>query len=694
MSLALRHASSALRGRIRPPTAPLGKRLSSGHGEYKIFPFDHKQAVSHPTKFAVKTAVFLSTAFCIPFSAIYFRWMRSWRAVAILSSEFREIGFDSPVRPSENPSDRECCHADRAYYYMYVVYAVRCTVHHTLARAFVYLATWELQRAASLFLPRTNTRLQLHPRLSDEHAMDTATRAAAVTMGRLVEETPPALPRPGRKETTSSANRSASQKPKGRIKGGGGEDKRPSRTRTPHARARAGAAWRRDGAGATDAVGGLHVETLASVRSRTPVLGTPAVGSSAASANSMRRRQDGCPLQRVARDFITYGAAPRALDVASKRYQISGFEAAVRDASTRRPSRYSWRLNCPILDTIRTALFPALPAAVWTSCLQAAAWRSTVARSAAPTTDLEWTAFLGECMHEVETVSNGCRMSVARERGLLAPVRGLLSAVASAPSQPFLPPVLQMSPGRKVDFFFLHDYDIDPSVTPCCSPTRSRSRRGSSDIIAYSSPAASRLMQITSPTALFINAKIRSNPLSAWSCSGSGSMRGGGGLRERRWERRQERRRRERRRVAGAAAGGGSGGGWRERRGRRVAGAVAWLPYLDTPQYRDDAQSVDLPQYFSIYLPGILTGLNEVWITVASILATLKSVDDDGKEVEPSYEYSRGLIPAPLPFKCSITPRSQQAAEAIQGAARGYRTVRFRWLVQYSVNHECDDTIV
>ncbi|KAJ7221353.1 hypothetical protein GGX14DRAFT_558850 [Mycena pura] len=441
--------------------------------------------------------------------------------------------------------------------------------------------------------------------------MDTATRAAAVTMGRLVEETPPALPRPAlppRKRqgarrfpirvrfvgatgsthaihavcawSCAGANRSASQKPKGRIKGGGGEDERPSRTRTPHARARAGMAWRRDGAGATDAVGGLHVETLASVRSRTPVLGTPAVGSSAASANSMRRRQDGCPLQvqRVARDFIAYGAAPRALDafiVASKRYQISGFEAAVRDASTRRPSRYSWRLNCPILDTIRTALFPALPAA-------------TVARSAAPTTDLEWTAFLGECMQEVETVSNGCRMSVARERSLLAPVRGLLSAVASAPSQPFLPPVLQMSPGRKVDFFFLHDYDIDPSVlladalalqvrsphdaisSLLCAhgvaPSRSPWRRGPSDIIAYSSPAASRLMQITSPTALFINAKIRSNPLSAWSCSGSGSKRGGGGLRERRWERRQERRRRERRRVAGAVAGaaavagGGSGG--------------------------------------------------------------------------------------------------------------------------------------
>ncbi|KAJ7230278.1 cytochrome P450 [Mycena pura] len=68
--------------------------------------------------------------------------------------------------------------------------------------------------------------------------------------------------------------------------------------------------------------------------------------------------------------------------------------------------------------------------------------------------------------------------------------------------------------------------------------------------------------------------------------------------------------------------------------------------------------------------PGRHMALGSIWITVASILATLKidkSVDDDGEEVEPSYEYSRGLIPAPLSFKCSITPRSPQAAEAIKG---------------------------
>ncbi|KAJ7125761.1 cytochrome P450 [Mycena crocata] len=65
--------------------------------------------------------------------------------------------------------------------------------------------------------------------------------------------------------------------------------------------------------------------------------------------------------------------------------------------------------------------------------------------------------------------------------------------------------------------------------------------------------------------------------------------------------------------------------------------------------------------------PGRHMAYSSVWITVASMLATLnisKAVED-GKVLEPSYEYFPGLVATPLPFKCSITPRSQEAAEAI-----------------------------
>ncbi|KAJ7607922.1 hypothetical protein FB45DRAFT_947268 [Roridomyces roridus] len=65
-------ASTAVRARSQ--IAPLGKRFSSGHGEYKIFPFNHKQGESQPVKFAVKQLAFMGVAFFIPFGAIWFRW--------------------------------------------------------------------------------------------------------------------------------------------------------------------------------------------------------------------------------------------------------------------------------------------------------------------------------------------------------------------------------------------------------------------------------------------------------------------------------------------------------------------------------------------------------------------------------------------------------------------------------------------
>ncbi|KAJ7152976.1 cytochrome P450 [Mycena filopes] len=57
--------------------------------------------------------------------------------------------------------------------------------------------------------------------------------------------------------------------------------------------------------------------------------------------------------------------------------------------------------------------------------------------------------------------------------------------------------------------------------------------------------------------------------------------------------------------------------------------------------------------------PGRHLAQNSLWLTMASILAAFdisKAVDDDGKVIEPSYEYYSALVYAPLPFECSITP--------------------------------------
>jgi len=67
--------------------------------------------------------------------------------------------------------------------------------------------------------------------------------------------------------------------------------------------------------------------------------------------------------------------------------------------------------------------------------------------------------------------------------------------------------------------------------------------------------------------------------------------------------------------------------------------------------------------------PGRHMAISSVWIAVASILATFditKAVADDGKEIEPTHEYFPGMVIMPLPFKCSIKPRSKAAAELIQ----------------------------
>ncbi|KAJ7044390.1 cytochrome P450 [Mycena alexandri] len=72
--------------------------------------------------------------------------------------------------------------------------------------------------------------------------------------------------------------------------------------------------------------------------------------------------------------------------------------------------------------------------------------------------------------------------------------------------------------------------------------------------------------------------------------------------------------------------------------------------------------------------PGRNMATSSLWITIASVLSTFnisKATDDSGNVVELSHEYDPGLIACPLPFKCSLTPRSPQAVEAIQATMGG-----------------------
>ncbi|KAF9257842.1 cytochrome P450 [Marasmius fiardii PR-910] len=64
--------------------------------------------------------------------------------------------------------------------------------------------------------------------------------------------------------------------------------------------------------------------------------------------------------------------------------------------------------------------------------------------------------------------------------------------------------------------------------------------------------------------------------------------------------------------------------------------------------------------------PGRYMAEASVWIAVASILKVFcisKAVDDNGKMIEPSYGYRNGLVTGPVPFLCSIKPRSAEAEQ-------------------------------
>ncbi|KAJ7235506.1 cytochrome P450 [Mycena rebaudengoi] len=71
--------------------------------------------------------------------------------------------------------------------------------------------------------------------------------------------------------------------------------------------------------------------------------------------------------------------------------------------------------------------------------------------------------------------------------------------------------------------------------------------------------------------------------------------------------------------------------------------------------------------------PGRHLAMSSMWISIVSILATCditKAVGDDGNVIEPTYEYNPGAISLPLPFKCSIKPRSQETVELIQATGQ------------------------
>ncbi|TFK28470.1 cytochrome P450 [Coprinopsis marcescibilis] len=67
--------------------------------------------------------------------------------------------------------------------------------------------------------------------------------------------------------------------------------------------------------------------------------------------------------------------------------------------------------------------------------------------------------------------------------------------------------------------------------------------------------------------------------------------------------------------------------------------------------------------------PGEHIARSVLWLTIASVLSAFdisKPLDEHGKPVDVKVEYGSGIVSHPLPFKCTITPRSPKTAETIR----------------------------
>lgn len=73
--------------------------------------------------------------------------------------------------------------------------------------------------------------------------------------------------------------------------------------------------------------------------------------------------------------------------------------------------------------------------------------------------------------------------------------------------------------------------------------------------------------------------------------------------------------------------------------------------------------------------PGKSLAYASLWASVSSVLCTfdvVKPTDETGRPIEPSGEYTTGLVSYPLPFKCRFKPRSDAAEALICSAMQEY----------------------
>jgi hypothetical protein len=97
--------------------------------------------------------------------------------------------------------------------------------------------------------------------------------------------------------------------------------------------------------------------------------------------------------------------------------------------------------------------------------------------------------------------------------------------------------------------------------------------------------------------------------------------------------------------------------------------------HLDTPSYPAARDPRDfIFGYGRRICPGRYVADNALFLTIAQALAVF-NIDkpfEDGKWVEPDIKFEPGTISHPLPFRTSITPRSEKHRALIEKAEEMY----------------------
>jgi cytochrome P450 len=97
--------------------------------------------------------------------------------------------------------------------------------------------------------------------------------------------------------------------------------------------------------------------------------------------------------------------------------------------------------------------------------------------------------------------------------------------------------------------------------------------------------------------------------------------------------------------------------------------------FLDSPGHKAEPDPRNwIFGYGRRVCPGRYVADNALFITIAQALTVFKieKLVENGKVIEPEVKFEPGVVSHPIPYRTSITPRSEKHRQLIQQAEKEY----------------------